>query len=131
MDKSKPTGPPSEKEHTLPDTFIEKREELYARKSDIGKARIIRDTNMMKAAVIEYMTILEYICNRIKPKLRGRYKAEVTDIQQYMASALIDVGAQGTIPDEVIKELDRCHEIVTEAMVSNGFDQITPTVLNM
>jgi len=120
-----------EKEHSLPVTFTDKREELYAYKSNIAKARIIRNNRMVKDAVIEYITILDYICNRIKPKLRGKYLEEIEGIQAYILTCLDSVGATEGIPEEVITELDKHHDIVTKAMVNYGFDQITPTVLNI
>jgi len=131
VDNFKPNTQAPEKEHSLPDTFIEKREEFYANKSNISKARIIRDERMLKEAVIAYMTTLDYICNRIKPKVRGKYLKEIQEIQAYMITCLQDVGSSDTIPDEVIQMLDHSHEVVSESMVKYGFDQITPTVLNI
>ena len=126
-----PSPQAPEREHSLPSTFIDKREEFYANKSTITKARILRDGRMLKEAVIEYMSILDYICNRIKPKLRGKYRQEIIQIQAYIPTALNSIRASDGIPDEVLEQIDYCHDITTEAMVSYGFDQITPTVLNI
>jgi len=131
VDSGNPGPTQPEKEHSLPTTFIDKREDFYVAKSNISKARIIRDTRMLKEAVIEYLTTLDYMCNRIKPKLRGKYRDEITAIQAYIITALRTVGTDQGIPDKVIDELDKHHEIVTAAMVNYGFDQITPTVLNI
>lgn len=120
-----------EKEHSLPDTFIDKREELYVQKTNITRARIIRDERILKDSVLEYLTTLDYICNRIKPKLRGKYLTKVEAVQAYALECLNDVGASDPIPPIVLDTLDECHRITTEAMINYGFDQITPTVLSI
>jgi uncharacterized protein YjcR len=125
-----PTTTP-EREHSLPETFIDKREELYLHKSNIDKALITRDQRLLKEATLEYMTVLSYICNRIKPKLRGNNKDAITEIQAYILTALIEVQPNQTIPVHVRDRLDRYHETVTQALINYGLDQITPTILNI
>lgn len=120
-----------EKEHSLPQTFIDKREEFYASKSNITQAIMLRDEPMLTRAVLDYMVLLDYMCNRIKPKLRGRYHERVSGIQTYLRNALRTTRAGEGIPDQVIQQLDEYHDTICEAMVSYGFDQITPTVLNI
>ncbi len=120
-----------EREHSLPTTFIDKREEFYASKSNITKSRILRDERQVKTEVLEYMVLLDYICNRIKPKLRGKYKEEIGKIQAYILVSLDTLGSTDKIPIEILEQLELCHETVCGAMVSYGFDQITPTVLNI
>lgn len=131
MANNTPSPQTPEKEHSLPETFIEKREEFYAAKSNITSELVYRDNIGVKKAVLEYMILLDYICTRIKPKLKGKYRDEVTTIQEYIVQALQDVGQGSAIPQQVIEDLDRCHETVCDAMVAYGFDQITPTVLNI
>lgn len=131
MANQNPGPQAQEKQHTLPDTFIDKREELYVHRANISKAIITRDHRLLKEAVIEYMTVLDYVCNRIRPKLQRSNQAQVDAIEDYLLQALQTVKSSDTIPMQTISDIKQCHGVITDIMANHGFDQITPTILNI